>query len=232
MKIALITARSNSFRIKNKNIKKFFGRPVIAYPIKTALSSNLFDYVYINTNCKRISKIAKIYGASVPFIRPNYLSNDKVGTLDVIKHFIKKKLKNEKKRVDICCIYPVTPLLNKEILLESFSEFKKNKNDFLVPVLKKKNNRNLYLTNKGFINEYKHKKKGINLLDTGQFYWGTNKSFSECRNIFSKKCKPYYINKNRALDVNTPRDWKILKRMYKHLSNKSTFLKITVKENL
>ena len=34
MKVAIITARLGSKRLKKKNIKSFFGKPVIYYPIK------------------------------------------------------------------------------------------------------------------------------------------------------------------------------------------------------
>lgn len=36
MNIAIIPARKNSQRIKNKNIKIFNGKPIIFWPIKTA----------------------------------------------------------------------------------------------------------------------------------------------------------------------------------------------------
>ena len=39
MKICLIPARSGSKRIKNKNIKMFHGKPIIAYAIDNAIKS-------------------------------------------------------------------------------------------------------------------------------------------------------------------------------------------------
>lgn len=214
MKIALITARANSIRIKNKNIKSFYGKPIIAYPIKVALSSKIFDKVIVSTDSRAIANISLKYGASIPFLRPRTLSQNNIGTLEVIQHAIKRILKN-KSNVDICCIYPVTPLLTKEIIIKSFNIFKISKSDFLVPVLKKKNKRFLYLNKKGFIKEHEKKQKQVNVMDTGQFYWGTKKSFLKAKNIFSKKCKPYFIQKSRALDVNTNKDWSLLKKMYK-----------------
>ena len=61
MNIAIIPARKNSKRIKNKNIKSFFGKPVISYAIKCALKSKLFDKVIVSTDSKKIIKIAKKY---------------------------------------------------------------------------------------------------------------------------------------------------------------------------
>ena len=47
MNIAIIPARSGSKRIKNKNITKFYGKPLIFYTIKTAIKSKLFDKIIV-----------------------------------------------------------------------------------------------------------------------------------------------------------------------------------------
>ena len=69
MHIAIIPARLNSKRIKKKNIKLFHKKPIIYYPIKEALKSQLFDKVYVTTDDIKIAKIAKKIGAEIPFIR-------------------------------------------------------------------------------------------------------------------------------------------------------------------
>ena len=68
MKICLIPARSGSKRIKNKNIKNFFGKPLIAFAIQLAIKSKLFDKVIVSTDSNKIAKISKKYGATVPFL--------------------------------------------------------------------------------------------------------------------------------------------------------------------
>ena len=50
MNIAIIPARAGSKRIKNKNIKLFKGKPIIAWIIETALRSKLFDKVIVSTD--------------------------------------------------------------------------------------------------------------------------------------------------------------------------------------
>ena len=67
--LCIIPARGGSKRIPYKNIKDFLGKPIIAYSIKAALESELFDEVIVSTNNKEISKIAIEFGAKVPFIR-------------------------------------------------------------------------------------------------------------------------------------------------------------------
>ena len=57
MNICLIPARSGSKRIKNKNIKNFFGKPIISYAIKTAINSKLFDKIFVSTDSEKIANI-------------------------------------------------------------------------------------------------------------------------------------------------------------------------------
>ena len=69
MNIAIIIARLGSVRLKNKNIKNFYGKPIISYPIRTLIRSGIFSKVYVSTESKKIAKIASSYGASIPFLR-------------------------------------------------------------------------------------------------------------------------------------------------------------------
>ena len=80
MNIAIIPARGGSKRIPGKNIKLFAGKPLIAYSINAAKASGLFDKIIISTDSEEVAEVAKSYGADVPFMRPQELSNDLVGT--------------------------------------------------------------------------------------------------------------------------------------------------------
>ena len=86
MNICLIPARSGSKRIRNKNIKKFFGKPVLVYTIQIALKCKLFDRVIVTTDSKKYSYLAKKYGADV-HLRTKKLSSDTASDLSVIKDF-------------------------------------------------------------------------------------------------------------------------------------------------
>ena len=83
MKIAVIPARGGSKRIPNKNIKPFLGKPIITYPIDSALASRQFESVIVSTDCERIAEIARDAGAEVPFTRPPELADDLTGTTPV-----------------------------------------------------------------------------------------------------------------------------------------------------
>ena len=93
MTICIIPARSGSKRVKNKNIKLFAGKPIISYAIQLAKSCGLFKKIVVSTDSYKISKIAKKYGAEVPFLRSKKLANDFTPTSDVLIDCINKKRK-------------------------------------------------------------------------------------------------------------------------------------------
>ena len=54
MSVAFITARLGSKRLKRKNIKNFYGRPVISYSILACIKCKSFDRVIVSTESELI----------------------------------------------------------------------------------------------------------------------------------------------------------------------------------
>lgn len=75
-RIALVPARSGSKRVKDKNAREFFGHPVMAYSIRPAIESEVFDEVICVTDSNEYAAIAEHYGASVPALRPASTAGD------------------------------------------------------------------------------------------------------------------------------------------------------------
>src|SRR5690606_8311335 len=120
--LCIIPARGGSKRIPRKNIKDFFGRPIISYSIRTALEASIFDEVMVSTDDDEIAHIAKMYGANVPFMRSNTNSNDFAPTIEVIREVLDKYSEQDKKFDIVCCIYPCTPLITPDILKASLAK--------------------------------------------------------------------------------------------------------------
>jgi len=68
--IALIGARAGSERVPGKNIRRLAGHPLLAYAIETARQSGIFQRIVVSTDGEAIAKVARWYGADVPFLRP------------------------------------------------------------------------------------------------------------------------------------------------------------------
>lgn len=88
--ICFIGARGGSKGVPKKNIKQIGGKPLIAHTIKSSLESKIFSHVIVSTDDNEIAKIAKKYGAEVPFLRPKKISADNTSMDKVIEHAINK----------------------------------------------------------------------------------------------------------------------------------------------
>jgi N-acylneuraminate cytidylyltransferase/CMP-N,N'-diacetyllegionaminic acid synthase len=108
--VAIIPARGGSKGVKNKNIKLLNGIPLIAYTIKAAKESGIFDKIIVSTDSKDIADIALQYGAEVPFLRPSELATDTATTKDVILHALDWMNKNDLSFDYFMLLQPTSPL--------------------------------------------------------------------------------------------------------------------------
>lgn len=121
--LALIPARGGSKGIKNKNITEIGGKPLIAYTIEAAKNSKYVDEVVVTTDSVEIARISKLFGASVPFLRPENLASDTSKTIDAVIH-AKEMLKKQGKEYDILVLLQATsPLRTYEDLDGALERF-------------------------------------------------------------------------------------------------------------
>ena len=223
--IAIIPARGGSKRIPRKNIKDFFGKPLIAYSIQVALESNLFDKVIVTTDDEEIASIAKEYGAEIPFIRPCELSGDFTGTGDVIKHAI-NYLKEQGEEFDYACtIYATAPLLQSKYLIEGFNKLKESDaiNAFSAtsmpfPIQRtfkvNKDERCEMFTPEHYMTRSQDLEEAYQ--DAGQFYWTKlNKTSKEI--MFGRDSIPIILPRHLVQDIDTLEDWERAELMYEVL---------------
>lgn len=111
--IALIPARSGSKGIPDKNIYPIIEYPLLSYTIAACKLSEYISDVYVSTDSEEYAKIAKKYGAIVPFIRPKELALDNSTDFEVLEHFFNNV--NDK---EICFLRPTTPIRDPKVLDE------------------------------------------------------------------------------------------------------------------
>lgn len=125
--IAIITARSGSKGIKDKNIKLLNGKPLMVYSIDAALESKMFDRVMVSTDSEKYAEISKKYGAEVPFLRSAENSGDTSGSWDVVKEVLKRYEKSGERFDTVCLLQPTSPLRTAEDILKAYKVLE-NKN--------------------------------------------------------------------------------------------------------
>ena len=84
--VALIPARSGSKRVPGKNVRRLGAHPVLAYTVAAALDSGIFTDVVVSTNDEQYAAIARHYGATVPFIRPEAFAGDGSPDIEWVEH--------------------------------------------------------------------------------------------------------------------------------------------------
>ncbi len=214
MNIAVIIARGGSKRIPRKNIKLFDDIPIIAYSIKTAIKSKLFDRVIVSTDDDEIAHIAKQYQAEIPFIRSAELADDYASTVDVMSDAVKQLDLTPQDLV--CCIYATAPFL-KSTDLQKGAQLLEDKNTEVVfaassypfPVQRAitidDNNKVTMLHPEHLMTRSQDLEETYH--DAGQFYFSSAEYFRNKHPLFSDQSKVVLIPSYRVVDIDTAQDW-------------------------
>ena len=230
MNVALIPARGGSQRIPRKNIKDFLGKPIIAYSIKLALRTKLFDRVIVSTDDQEIADVATACGAEVPFLRPSALADNFTGTSSVVKHAIQWLNVNGPEVEYACCIYATAPFLQISYLQEGYERLRQSNRmfafsvtSFSFPV-----QRAIRITSNGgvepmFPESIMKRSQDLEEAyhDAGQFYWGRAEAFLKEVATFSLASIPVIVPRYLAQDIDTLEDWEQAEIMFQMLHAQS-----------
>jgi len=233
MNICVIPARGGSKRIPRKNIKEFNGKPIIAYSIEAALKSNCFSQVIVSTDDDEISEVAKKYGALVPFVRPDELSNDYAGTIPVIKHAIEWMEDNNNYIENVCCLYATAPFIQSKIISKAYQQLQDSNSDycfsvtsFSFPIQRAIKIVQGDKVNMFYPEHFNTRSQDLEEAyhDAGQFYWGKARAFKDESPLFSEVATPYVLPRYLVQDIDTMEDWIRAEAMYKVLQETEALL--------
>lgn len=237
--LALIPARGGSKRVLNKNTRNMLGKPLIAWAILAAKHSGV-DRVVVSTDDPAIAKIAKRYGAEVPFLRPPELALDTTGIEPVIRHSLEWLEMTEGYRPDVVALLmPTNPLRLPSHIDEAAAIMQKTKADSVVAVAQALGNNNphwmLVRSPKGDIRLFNGKPltaiktRSQDLPPTYSrndiLYLLRPKNVYERKpNLYGKKVELYVMDDLFYSDINTPEDWLVtenkLRRLLKSASGR------------
>jgi pseudaminic acid cytidylyltransferase len=216
MNIAVIPARGGNKRIPRKNIKLFHGLPVIAYAIKAAQESGIFEEIFVSTDDEEIAEVAESFGATIPWLRPKNLADDFSTTVSVIQDAVKRLNLSELNLENICCIYPATPLLKPIFLSDGLKVLKDGDWSYVFSGLKANTPPQRFFSlgaSKGvemLFPEFEITRTqdlGNYFSDAGQFYWGRISAWECGLPIFSSESTILEIPSGAAIDIDTLEDW-------------------------
>lgn len=216
MKLCVIPARGGSKRVPRKNIKAFCGLPMIAWSIRAALESQLFDQVIVSTEDEEIAGVARDYGATTPFMRPLALADDHAGTGVVVSHAINWFVE-QGTSVDLtCCLYATAPFVQAKDLKAAYAEQQSTQAAFVFtatrfdfPIM-----RAIAYDGGGNLGpvfpEHIHKRSQDlpeAFHDAGQFYLGDARHWLAGTPMFGPQSRMLLLPRHRVQDIDTPEDW-------------------------
>jgi pseudaminic acid cytidylyltransferase len=221
--VAIIPARGDSKRIPKKNIKSFAGKPIIAYSIKAALSTGLFNRIIVSTDSQEIAQTARNWGAEVPFLRPAELADDFTGTAKVVLHALKWLCNQNQKVVSLCCLYATAPFVQPEAIRKGYKLLKEHGltsvysvTTFPAPIF-----RALKITETGRLKmiwpenmDTRSQDLSEAYHDAGQFYWADAKKFRKAKRFQSDNAMPIVIPRYLVHDIDTLEDWETAEKFY------------------
>lgn len=216
--IAIIPARGGSTRIKNKNIKIFNKKPLIAWTIKAALQSKLIDDVYVTSENENILKISKKYLANT-IKRPKKLSNSIINHDGAIRHAY---LKINKKYDYIITLQPTSPLRSTNDIDGAIKEIIKAKADSLLSVFKThafiwKKSHNYYLPTNYNFNKRPRSQESVSFQESGAIYITKPKILIKKKNRLGGKIAAYCLNFWKSIDIDHIEDFNMAEILKKNL---------------
>jgi len=217
--LSLVVARAGSKGLKNKNIKRFSGKPLVSWSILASKKSKYIDYTLVSTDSKKIIRISKSLGVNAPFTRPKVLASDKSSIKDVIYHSLKWLKKNKLKFDFLILLQATSPLRTSKHIDNSikyyFKHSKKNI-DTMISLTKVPIKTSWLMETKGIytkfaLNKYKNNKlfRRQNLqqyfIPNGAIYFANIDKFSG--NFFTKNTIYYEMEKKVSLDIDDIQDF-------------------------
>jgi pseudaminic acid cytidylyltransferase len=221
--LAIIPARAGSKRIPKKNIKPFYGKPMIAWPISVLQSSSLVSDIIVSTDDDEIINIAEGLGVKAPFVRPEDLSDDYTGTTAVTKHAVEWYIKNIGEPELILTVYPTAVFMsNKDIwkayklLEETNSQLVFAGTEFPFPIQRAVyldgNKRAKMFYPENFLTRSQDLTPAYH--DAGQFYLARKEAVLKNVSSFSDQASILVLPRHRVVDIDTMEDFITAERLF------------------
>lgn len=229
--LGIITARSGSKGIKDKNIRKLSGKPLMAYTIESALECQYIDKVMVSTDSNIYAAIARDYGAEAAFLRSEKNASDTAKSIDVILEVLNEYEKRGYYFKNIVMLQPTSPLRTCQNLNEAFQLFYDKGADSVVGVCECEHSPLLSnvlpddLNMCGFIkseNDVRRQELKKYYRLNGAIYISKVSKIKQILSFYGEKSYAYIMKQEESVDIDTELDFSYVEFL---LERKKTYRK-------
>ena len=219
--LAIVPARKNSKRIKNKNLVKINNKELVKFTIEAAKKTKKIREIVLTSDDEKILNIAKKYKIFA-LKRPRRIARDFSTTEQAIKHaYFSYQKKKSLKAENIILLQPTSPLRNSKNINECINLFERKKYNSIFSAYKKKDFLWKSKKNKltSFSYNYKKRKNSQKMNElkfkNGPIYIFQTKGFLKYKNRLFGKIGVYYMKKMHSIDIDEMEDVKLVKNIFK-----------------
>ena len=137
--LGIIPARGGSKGIPDKNIVDLCGKPLISWSIETGnelIKQNVISRCIVSTDSIKICKIAKNYGADLPFLRPKHVAKDNSKSIEFVLHALEELKKNKEYFNAVMILQPTNPSRSTESIGFAVKKFINSNSQSLISCYK------------------------------------------------------------------------------------------------
>ena len=225
--LCTICARGGSKGVKNKNLKRINGIPLIVRTIKQANSLNIFENIVISTDSKKMENLATRNNVFSIGLRKKSLSGDNIPKIDAIRDAVNLSENLLNKKFDIIVDLDVSsPLRSNQDIKKAISNFFRTKSDNLITVCEARKNpyyNMLELNSEGKIKKVKKSKVKITSRQSAPQVFEMNASFYIWKKNILFSNSPFYRKKTllyempfiRSIDIDSIHDFNLVESLLK-----------------
>ena len=223
MILGTICCRGGSKGVPGKNIKLLKGKPLIAYTIDSAKGSTLLNDLIISTDDESIAAVAKSLGAKVPFMRPQGLASDTASKWPVFIHAVETYEQQTGQTVDYLVDMDVTVPLKTSSDIDGAIKMALADPATDVVITAYEPERNPYfnmveISGNGYAEIVKKGNRPIVRRQDAPAVYSLSpaayvikkSALYEYEHWSKAKCKVFEIPRQRAIDIDTPTDFKLI----------------------
>lgn len=230
--LALIPARAGSKRVPDKNVRKLGAHPALAYSIAAAKASGVFTDVVVSTDAESYAKIARHYGAEVPFLRPGKIAGDTSPDIEWVEFTLKKLRDSGREYSHFSILRPTNPFRQATTIQRAWNAFQAQDGvDSLRAVEKCAQHPGKMWVVRG--DENRPRMTPLLPLGPAQQPWHSSQYASlpevwvqnasleiastrcvfEDRSIAGNVLMPFFTGELEGFDINSPSDWRLAQEL-------------------
>lgn len=222
--IAIIPARSGSKGLKDKNIRNFNGKPLMAYTIEAALESGIFKKIVVSTDSLVYAEIAKEYGGTVPFLRSRELAADGASPWEAVKEVLRYE-KACGEIYEVCALLqPTSPLRKAYHIQEAYKEFIEKKAYAVVSACEVEHpvqwcfevgaDGNMNQFSNSVYRNSRRQDLAVYYRENGAIYLIRSDILENSGDIYMERCYSYIMKNEYSIDIDSLIDFEVAEILY------------------